>query len=100
MSNEKRSEEKINAVAIVSVIAVIFLASALVVGVWSAGEMREGVVRQFNEEKQVIAHGVSKIIERELTFLRKEIFLLGDEISKEGSGLAEQNEVSQIKNSF
>ncbi len=66
---------------IVCATAVIFLAAGGVLGLWSAGEMKELVVEQFNEQQLVIARNVSSLIERELSFLKKEILLLKGDIS-------------------
>ena len=59
--------------------ALIFLAAGVLLGLWSAREMRQQVADRFNEEQLVIARHVGVFIERELRFLQKEILLLGNE---------------------
>ncbi|MBW1702450.1 MAG: PAS domain S-box protein [Deltaproteobacteria bacterium] len=68
-----------NIFIIVCLAAVLFLAGGAILGLWSAREMREQVVGQFNEEQLVIARHVSSLIERELNLLRKEVLLLSNE---------------------
>lgn len=81
MDKEKFRGIRKNIFIIVCLTALIFLASGAVIGIWSAGEMKELVVEQFNEEQLVIARNVSNLIERELSFLKKEILLLRKDIS-------------------
>ena len=72
-----------NVLIFVCLAAAIFLAAGVVLGLWSAGEMKEQVGRQFNEEQLLIARQVSGLVQRELRLVRKEILLLGTEISAE-----------------
>ncbi|MDB9822970.1 ATP-binding protein [Deltaproteobacteria bacterium] len=94
MKNEKRPDKERSLIVFVSIIAVILMATGIGMGSWSAAEMKEQVVRQFNEEQLVIAHGLSGLIERELGFLKKEILLLRGVIS--GSNIpGEHYEISR-----
>ena len=68
-------------IVIVSVAAVIFLFADALLGLWSAREMRVQVGSQFNEEQLVIARNIASLIEREMTFLKKELLLLRGDIS-------------------
>jgi two-component system, NtrC family, sensor kinase len=78
---DKGSRPKIakKVLIIVSVTAVLFLAAGLVLGLWSAREMREVVGEQFNQEQLVIARHVSMLIERQIQFLKKELLLLKEQ---------------------
>lgn len=84
-----------NIFIVVCLIAMVFLAAGLLLGLWSAREMREQVTERFNEEQLVIARHVSAFVERELGFLRKEILMLGKEKCFETSGVDEQYESIQ-----
>ena len=66
---------------IVSLFAFILLAAGVVLGLWSDREMREQVLDQFNEEQLVIARNAAGLIERELSFIKKELLLLSKEKS-------------------
>ncbi len=96
MEYEKRSRAKRRIIIAVLIIAAVFIAAGLTAGFWSAGEMREQVVRQFNEEQLVIAHSASNLIERELDFLKREILLLGENLTKEDLDPEKQNVMIQI----
>ena len=61
---------------VVSVAALIFLAAGAVLGIWSAGEMRDLVGEQFNAQQLVLARQVSTLIERQIHFLEREILFL------------------------
>ncbi|MBN2060885.1 MAG: PAS domain S-box protein [Deltaproteobacteria bacterium] len=54
-----------------------------------AREIRERVVRQFNEEQLVIARSVSSKIEREINSLKKEMVLLAEKMSSPENTLFE-----------
>ena len=83
MDKEKRSGTRKRIILIVSVTAFIFLVADALLGLWSASEMRAQVASQFNEEQLAIARNVAGLIEREMTFLKKEVFLLKEDISFE-----------------
>ena len=51
----------------------IFVAASAVMSQWSIREMSKIVRKQFNEEQMVIAHNIKNFIEREFSFLDKEI---------------------------
>jgi two-component system, NtrC family, sensor kinase len=68
----------------VSVTAAFFLAAGLVLGLWSAGELREVVGDQFNEQQLVIARHVSVLIERQLQSVKKELLLLKEQLPDAG----------------
>lgn len=53
-------------------------------GLWSAGELREVVEDQFNEQQLVIARHVSVLIERQLQSLKKELLLLREQFPDSG----------------
>jgi two-component system NtrC family sensor kinase len=61
---------------VVSVVALFFLAAGAVLGIWSAGEMRDLVGEQFNAQQLVLARQVSTLIERQIHFLEREILFL------------------------
>lgn len=65
---------------LVLVLALGFFLTAVALGLWHAAEIRNIVSSQFNEEQLVIAQNVSRLIERELGFLKKEIRLLSREM--------------------
>ena len=77
--DNKRLKLKKNIVILITLISLIFLAMGLVLGVWSARDMREQVSDQFNEEQLIIARNTADLIERELDFIKKEILLLSQE---------------------
>ncbi|MBI4621024.1 MAG: PAS domain S-box protein [Desulfobacterales bacterium] len=81
MIQEKHPGINKKVVLIVCLSAAIFLAIGVALGLWSGREMREVVGRQFNEEQLVIARNISNLVEREMNFLRKELVLLGKDIS-------------------
>ncbi len=66
---------------VVIIAALLLVAGGAALSMWSAGQMRETVNRQFNEEQLVIARNVANLIERELKVLKKEILLITKEIS-------------------
>lgn len=98
MDKRTGSEIRKNIIVIVSAAAALFLFADIILGLWSAREMREQVVDQFNEEQLVIAHNVSDLIERELNILKKEILLLSKEVSAER--LSPENLYDSIQKSF
>jgi PAS domain S-box-containing protein len=72
------SEKKVFGIIILA--ALLLLAGGAALSIWSAGQMRESVARQFNEEQLVIARNVVNLIERELKFLKREILIIAKEI--------------------
>jgi two-component system NtrC family sensor kinase len=87
-----------NIFIVVCLTAMIFLAAGILLGLWSAKEMRKQVADRFNEEQLVIARHVGVFIERELRFLQKEILMLGNEKCFKTSDMEEQYE--SIQKSF
>ncbi|MFH2012432.1 MAG: ATP-binding protein [Pseudomonadota bacterium] len=85
-------------VFIVCLSAVIFIVAGIILGIWSGREMREIVGKQFNEEQLVIARNISDLIEREMDFLKKELLLLGKDISDRHP--APDREYETIQRSF
>ncbi|MBW2062972.1 MAG: PAS domain S-box protein [Deltaproteobacteria bacterium] len=81
MNKEKRSGIEKNIILIVSVTVLFFMAAGAMLGLRSAKEMRKIVGNQFNEEQLVIARNVANLIERELNYIKKEIYLLSQDIS-------------------
>ena len=71
MDRERSFGIKKNVLIIVGLGAVLFLAGGAVLGLWSAGEMREEVGRQFNEQQLAIARHVSALIERQMDFIKR-----------------------------
>jgi hypothetical protein len=65
----------------VMIVALLLVAGGAALSMWSAGQMREAVKRQFNEEQLVIARNVANLIERELKVLKREILIIAKEIS-------------------
>ena len=61
-----------NILVAVLIAALLLVAGGAALSVWSAGQMRETVKRQFNEEQLVIARHVANLIERELKVLKRE----------------------------
>ena len=92
----KRPENKRNVVVLVSTIAVLFIMSGIAMGIWSSSKMKEQVVRQFNEEQMVIAHSLSRLIERELGALKKEILILKEEVP-DGNNPEELEDISRSR---
>jgi len=84
MERDRRPRIARKVLIIVSVTAALFLAAGLVLGLWSAGEMREVVAEQFNQQQLVIARHVSVLLERQIQFLKKELLLLRDQCPPEG----------------
>ena len=83
MERDRRPKIARKVLLIVSVTAVLFLAAGLVLGLWSAKEMREEVAEQFNQQQLVIARHVSVLIERQIQFLKKELVFLRDQCPRE-----------------
>ncbi|MBC2703175.1 sensor histidine kinase [Desulfobacula sp.] len=71
-----------NIVIIVALTALIFVAASAVMSQWYIEKMSKIVRRQFNEEQMVIAHNVKNFIEREFSFLKREINILSNELEK------------------
>jgi two-component system NtrC family sensor kinase len=76
MTTQKRPRIERNVLIIVSAIALLFLAAGGLIGIWSAGEMRDLVGEQFNAEQLVLARHVSSIIEKQMHFLQGELLFL------------------------
>ncbi len=66
---------------LVLVTAFFLLAGVIALGMRHSAELRNIVAGQFNDEQMVIAQNVSRLIERELDFLKKEIRLLSSEVA-------------------
>ncbi|MEW6615574.1 MAG: ATP-binding protein [Thermodesulfobacteriota bacterium] len=81
MTQEKRPGINKKVVLIVCLSATAFLTAGIALGLWSGREMREVVGKQFNEEQLVIARNISNLIGKEMEFLKKELVLLGKDIS-------------------
>jgi two-component system NtrC family sensor kinase len=73
------SEKRV--LGIILLAALLLLAVGAALSLWSAGQMRESVTRQFNEEQLVIARNLANLIERELKFLKRETLIIAKEIS-------------------
>jgi two-component system, NtrC family, sensor kinase len=71
-----------NIVIIVALTALIFVAASAVLSQWSIREMSKIVRRQFNEEQMVIAHNIKNFIDREFSFLKREMKILSNELEK------------------
>ncbi|WP_300455781.1 ATP-binding protein [Desulfobacula sp.] len=78
----KRPGTEKNSVMIVALTALIFVAASAVMSQWSIREMSKIVRRQFNEEQMVIAHNVKNFIEREFSFLIREMENLSNELER------------------
>ncbi|MBN2124277.1 MAG: PAS domain S-box protein [Deltaproteobacteria bacterium] len=76
MKGERRRRIQGKVLAVVVLAGIAFIAAGIFLGAWSAGEMREMVADQFNEEQLVMARHVATLIEREIGFLRKELLFL------------------------
>ncbi|WP_299983820.1 sensor histidine kinase [Desulfobacula sp.] len=70
-------------VIIVALTALIFVAASAVMSQWSIEEMCKIVRGQFNEEQMVIAHNVKSFIEREFSFLKREMKILSHELEND-----------------
>jgi two-component system, NtrC family, sensor kinase len=79
----RRTGVEKNKIRLVASAALVFMGTAILIGFWHAGEMRDIVTRQFNDEQLVIARNVASLIERELGFLEKELRLIGREIDSD-----------------
>jgi PAS domain S-box-containing protein len=64
----------------VALTALIFVAASAVLSQWSIRELSKIVRMQFNEEQMVIAHNIKNFIEREFTFLKREMKILSNEL--------------------
>jgi two-component system, NtrC family, sensor kinase len=95
MDKDRRPKITRKVLIAVSVTAVLFLAAGLVLGLWSAREMREVVAEQFNEQQLVIARHVSVLLERQIQVLKKELLLLREECPDEGFDPEEVQEAVQ-----
>ncbi len=72
----KRPRIERNVIIVVSAVALFFLAAGALLGIWSAGEMRELVSEQFNAQQLVLARHVSFLIEKQIHFLERELLFL------------------------
>ena len=68
---------------VVSVVALIFLATGAVLGIWSASETKELVDEQFNAQQLVLARQVSTLIEKQIHFLERELLFLQKQFDPE-----------------
>jgi two-component system, NtrC family, sensor kinase len=84
MDKDRRPKIAKKVFIVVLIVALLFLGAGLVLGLWSAREMRQVVSDQFNQEQLVLARHVSVLIERQIQFLKKELLLLKEEIPPEG----------------
>jgi two-component system NtrC family sensor kinase len=84
MDKDRRPKIAKKVFIVVLIVALLFLGAGLVLGLWSAREMRQVVSDQFNQEQLVLARHVSVLIERQTQFLKKEILLLKEQIPPEG----------------
>jgi PAS domain S-box-containing protein len=66
---------------IIPVVALCFLTAAFIVGMWSAEDIKETVLKQFNDEQLVIAQHISFLIEREIALLTREMTHLDNTLS-------------------
>ncbi|MCD4719904.1 MAG: PAS domain S-box protein [Desulfobacula sp.] len=82
-SNKHQRPGTEKSIIIIMVLTVlIFVAASAVMSQWSIREMSKIVRKQFNEEQMVIAHNIKNFIEREFSFLDKEIKILSNELEK------------------
>ncbi|MBU0464318.1 MAG: PAS domain S-box protein, partial [Proteobacteria bacterium] len=81
-SKQKRPGTEKSIVIIVALTALIFVAASAVMSQWSIEQMCKIVRRQFNEEQMVIAHNVKNFIERDFSFLKREMKILSLELEK------------------
>lgn len=98
MEKEKRPKINKEVVVIVCAAALLFLAAGLVLGLWSAREMKEVVADQFNEQQLVVARHVSSLIERQVSFLKKELLLLSRQAG--GGKFGPETYQEKIQNAF
>jgi two-component system, NtrC family, sensor kinase len=84
MDKERRPKITRKVLIAVSITAAFFLTAGLVLGLWSATELREVVGDQFNEQQLVIARHASVLIERQLQSLKKELLLLREQFPEAG----------------
>ncbi len=84
MDKNRRPKIAKEVFVVVAVAALLFLGAGLILGLWSAREMRQVVSEQFNEEQLVLARHISILIERQIQFLKKEILLLEEQIPAGG----------------
>jgi len=97
LAMKKYVRPKINRRVLVAVcvISITMLTAGLILGIWSAAQMRDLVSSQFNKEQLDIARHVSELVERELGFLKKEIVLLSKQLSNLSLGEEEQRRAIQ-----
>ena len=95
MVTEKRPKRGREFIIFVSICALVLIATSVTVGFWSAARMQDQVIDQFNDEQLVIARSVSKLIERELGFLKNELLLMKGNLSRDALSIDEQNRMIQ-----
>jgi len=76
MDKDQRPKINRTVLILVSAVALVLLSAGAGLGLWSAGEMRDLVADQFNQQQLVIARHVSGLLERQLAFLKRELLLL------------------------
>ena len=84
MDKDRRPKITRKVLIAVSLTAAFFLAAGLVLGLWSARELREVVGDQFNEQQLVIARHVSTLIEKQIQSLKKDLLLLREQCAERG----------------
>lgn len=84
MDRDSRPKIAKEVLIVVLIVALLFIGADVILGLWSAREMRQVVSDQFNQEQLVLARHISVLIERQIQFLKKEVLLLGEEIPQEG----------------
>jgi two-component system, NtrC family, sensor kinase len=75
----KRSVKRIT--VLVTIAALLLVSGVVVLSTRTAMQMAETVKQQFNEEQLVVARNVANLIERELGILKREISIVGKEIT-------------------
>ena len=83
MNKVKGSAIEKKVLLMIFVAALILLAGGAALGVWSAGQMRETVKQQFNEEQLVIARNIASLIEREFKLLKRELAVISRDLPPE-----------------
>ena len=83
MNRVKGSAIEKKVLLMIFVAALMLLAGSAALGVWSAGQMRETVKQQFNEEQLVLARNIASLIEREFKLLKRELVIISRDLPPE-----------------
>lgn len=81
MTQEHRPEINKRVITLVCLVSILCLVLGGWLGLWSTREVRRIVTEQFNEEQLLLCRSVSRIVENELSHIKKELLILRSEVS-------------------